>query len=217
MGASPGMGCCTIWERSNSTRVACDSYRHKCCCRPRQFSCSQRPHRWTALHVLTYDTLWTTKKGLITKDLYHYPLQGQCECKCQFLVCSSILQTQLLVKSKHVAALHANDTSKGLTYVQQKTIEQAVRLAPLQSVTSQGIWPIYRWPSKLSGNNIKLLVVLLPPCNHNWQQWSFVDSVWTASMEVWMNFVSAIPSQIKYACTTMRAVRTILRSLTCWT
>ena len=31
---------------------------------------------------------------------------------------------------------HANDTSKGLTYVQRKTIEQAVRLAPLQSATS---------------------------------------------------------------------------------
>ena len=32
--------------------------------------------RTGGLHVLTYDTSWTTKKGLITEDLCHFPLQG---------------------------------------------------------------------------------------------------------------------------------------------
>jgi len=92
--------------------------------------------RTAGLHFLTYDTSWTTSKGLVTKDLYDCPLKKRCKCKCQFLVCSSIVQTQLFVKSKHNAAAHANDTSKGLTYQLRKTIEQAVRTAPLQSAKS---------------------------------------------------------------------------------
>ena len=84
------------------------------------------------LHFLTYNTSWTTSKGLVTKDLCDCPLRKRCKCKCQFLVCSSIVQTQLFVKSKHNAAAHANDTSKGLTYQQRETNEQAVRTAPLQ-------------------------------------------------------------------------------------
>ena len=65
--------------------------------------------RTDGLHVLTYDTTWTTSKGLVTKDLYDCPLRKRCKCKCQFLVCSSIVQTQPFVKSKHNAAAHAND------------------------------------------------------------------------------------------------------------
>ena len=53
--------------------------------------------RTDGLHVLTYDTTCTTSKGLVTKDLYDCPLKKRCKCKCQFLVCSSIVQTQIFV------------------------------------------------------------------------------------------------------------------------
>jgi len=112
--------------------------------------------RTAGLHFLTYDTSWTTSKGLVTKDLYDCPLKKRCKCKCQFLVCSSIVQTQLFVKSKHNAAAHANDTSKGLTYQQRKTIEQAVRTAPLQSAKSLARnYQIYHPPTWLQASSVE--------------------------------------------------------------
>ena len=89
--------------------------------------------RKDGLHVLLYNTSWTAKRGLVTKDLYECPLKGRCKCKCQVLVSRSLPQIQLFIKSRHDAASHANDNSRGLTYQQRKTIEQAVRTAPLQS------------------------------------------------------------------------------------
>jgi hypothetical protein len=89
--------------------------------------------RTQGLHMLTFKQSWQTTRGLVTKDVYDCPLRKRCLCKCQFLVCSSIVQTQLFVRSQHNAASHANDTGKGLKYVQRKALEQAVRVAPLQS------------------------------------------------------------------------------------
>ena len=83
--------------------------------------------------MLTFKQSWQTTRGLVTKDVYDCPLRKRCLCKCQFLVCSSIVQTQLFVRSQHNASSHANDTGKGLKYVQRKALEQAVRVAPLQS------------------------------------------------------------------------------------
>ena len=89
--------------------------------------------RTEGLHMLTFKQSWQTTRGLVTKDVYDCPLRNRCLCKCQFLVCSSIVQTQLFVRSQHTASSHANDTGKGLKYVQRKALEQAVRVAPLQS------------------------------------------------------------------------------------
>ncbi len=88
--------------------------------------------RTAGLHALTYNTTWSAKKGLDTKDMYECPLKMCCKCKCQFHVCLSIMQIQLYVKLKHTAASHVKDKRKGLTDVQRKTIEQAVQLALLQ-------------------------------------------------------------------------------------
>ena len=89
--------------------------------------------RTEGLHVLTFKSTWQTTRDLVTKDIYDRPLRNRCKCKCQFLVCSSIVQTQLFVRSQHNAASHANDTGKGLSFLQRKTLEQGVRVAPLQS------------------------------------------------------------------------------------
>ena len=87
--------------------------------------------RTEGLHMLTFKQSWQTTRGLVTKDVYDCPLRKRCLCKCQFLVCSSVVQTQLFVRSQHNAASHANDTSKGFSFLQRKALEQAVRVVPL--------------------------------------------------------------------------------------
>jgi len=88
--------------------------------------------------LLSYGRTWYTRKGTVTNIVLRCPLMDRCKCKCEVKLSISAEQTIMYVTNQHTAEDHAKqkDISKGLAYEDKRLLQQAVKLAPMQSAGS---------------------------------------------------------------------------------
>ena len=88
--------------------------------------------------LMQHGRTWYTRKGSVTNIVLQCPLVDRCSCLCEVKLTIDSDQTIMYVTDEHTAEDHAKtkDISRHLAFEDKCLIQQAVKLAPMQSAGS---------------------------------------------------------------------------------